>query len=164
MTFIHNAEKRLLGSTLGLAAAVGAASPILLLFGAAAAHADVANDSFQSPSGNIECWVRTSQAGCDIGDYTYVPPTPLPGQQSPQPCHAGFLVRFNVNQGHAPTAYCQPGGPLTDLHAPGLPTLDYGQMRSAGTMTCESEPSGVMCTDSSTRHFFRVSRDSYQVG
>jgi hypothetical protein len=43
-------------------------------------------------------------------------------------------------------------------------TLDYGQTRSVGVMICASEASGVTCTDTSTGHFFRVSRDSYQLG
>jgi hypothetical protein len=43
-------------------------------------------------------------------------------------------------------------------------TLDYGQTKSVGVMTCASEPSGVTCTDTSTGHFFRVSRDSYELG
>jgi hypothetical protein len=38
------------------------------------------------------------------------------------------------------------------------------QTQSAGSITCDSELSGVTCTDASTGHFFRVSRDSYQVG
>jgi hypothetical protein len=46
----------------------------------------------------------------------------------------------------------------------GLPTLDYGQTHRVGSITCASEPSGVTCTDTSTGHFFRVSRESYQLG
>jgi len=45
-----------------------------------------------------------------------------------------------------------------------VPILDYGQTRSVGTLSCDSEPSGVTCTDSSTGHFFRVSSDSLQLG
>jgi hypothetical protein len=45
------------------------------------------------------------------------------------------------------------------------PTLDYGQKtRSLGAISCDSEQSGVTCTDTSTGHFFQVSSDSYQVG
>jgi serine/threonine-protein kinase len=36
--------------------------------------------------------------------------------------------------------------------------LDYGQTRSVGAITCDSEPSGMACTDSSTGHYFRRSR------
>jgi hypothetical protein len=45
-----------------------------------------------------------------------------------------------------------------------MPTLEYGQTRSAGTITCDSEPSGMTCTDSTAGHFFRVSGESYQLG
>ena len=50
------------------------------------------------------------------------------------------------------------------LRLPGEQTLNYGQTISAGTITCDSEPSGMTCTDSSTGHYFRVSRDSYSLG
>ena len=39
-----------------------------------------------------------------------------------------------------------------------------GPAPGVGTMTCDSETSGVTCTDTSTGHFFRVSRESYQLG
>jgi hypothetical protein len=42
------------------------------------------------------------------------------------------------------------------------PTLDYGQSRSFGTLTFGSEASGMTCTND-TRHFFRVSSESYQL-
>jgi hypothetical protein len=44
------------------------------------------------------------------------------------------------------------------------PTLDYGQTRSLGSITCDSEPSGLTCTDTGSGHFFRLSRESYDVG
>jgi hypothetical protein len=42
--------------------------------------------------------------------------------------------------------------------------LGYGQTRSLGAITCDSETSGITCTDTSSGQFFRVSRDSYQLG
>jgi hypothetical protein len=45
-----------------------------------------------------------------------------------------------------------------------MPTLDYGQTRSHGPFTCDSEPAGVTCTDNSTGQHFFVSTDSYQLG
>ena len=44
----------------------------------------------------------------------------------------------------------------SEFNAPGLKTLDYGQTFSRGAITCESELSGVTCTDTATGHFFRV--------
>lgn len=46
----------------------------------------------------------------------------------------------------------------------GLGTLAYGKTASAGTITCDSEPASMTCTDSSTSHFFRMSQESYQLG
>jgi len=51
---------------------------------------------------------------------------------------------------------------LSGQYAPA--PLDEGQKRSIGTITCESERSGVTCTDASTGHFFRVSSESYDLG
>ncbi len=46
---------------------------------------------------------------------------------------------------------------------PGQPALEYGNSKTVGTLTCDSEPSSVTCTDSSSGHFFRISRDFYQL-
>ncbi len=99
-----------------------------------------ASGGFASPSGNIACDVftrddGTSFATCDISDATYVAPPKPAGS-----CHGDSNV------------------------VPGLPTLPYGQTRSAGPITCDSEPSGMACTDASTGHYFRISRESYEVG
>jgi hypothetical protein len=45
-----------------------------------------------------------------------------------------------------------------------LAVLGYGQTRSLGSITCDSEPADMTCTDSSTGHFFRVSQQSFQIG
>jgi hypothetical protein len=40
----------------------------------------------------------------------------------------------------------------------------YQFQSPSGNIACDSEPSGVKCTDSSTGHYFRVSRESYDLG
>jgi hypothetical protein len=42
--------------------------------------------------------------------------------------------------------------------------VNYDQPLSAGVITCSSEQAAVKCTDASTGHFFRVSRESYELG
>ena len=124
----------------------------------ATAQAGVA-PSFQTPSGNILCWMAENAAACHIVDYTYSVKQ-LPADCAP----AGWASSFRLYEGKQPYMSCNespPGtyqGPRTDE------TLEYGQTRSVGVMTCNSEPSGVTCTDNSTGHYFRVSRDSYQLG
>jgi hypothetical protein len=124
---------------------------------ASTAQADT-NDQFQSPTGNIACVMGVTNGegsvACDIGDHTYVSPPKPPN------CHLGWGDRFSLDQGSAPAMECHGD----TLRIPGLSTLNYGQAQSAGAITCVSEPTWMSCTDTSTGHFFHVSRDSYQLG
>jgi hypothetical protein len=45
----------------------------------------------------------------------------------------------------------------------GYPVLQYGQTRSLNSVTCESQQSGITCTDTGTGHFFQLSRDTYEL-
>ena len=162
-------RKKLVLSTLGVAVAATIALP-------ATAHANANDDKFYSPSGNILCSLGIDTRGskfhgkavvyCDIRDYTW---TALE-------CDGHPADTFMLRQGEWGTQLCDPTrdygtkqhipgtADTADLFPPGVATLDYGQTRSAGPITCDSEPDGITCTDSSTGHFFRVSRESYQLG
>jgi hypothetical protein len=132
---------------------IAVATVALAIAASATAHAD--DGPFRSPSGNISCVVGNGGAACDVSDHTYqLPPGP--------PCsqHSAWGGRFSLQQGQAAEMECH----NDTLRVPGARTLDYGQTISAGTITCESQPSGMKCTDSSTGHYFRVSRDSYNLG
>jgi hypothetical protein len=114
---------------------------------------------FQSPDGNIACTLGPStnggtSAACDIGDHTYTPPS------KPADCHLGWGDRFSLQQGNAAMMDCHGD----TLRVPDLPTLNYGQTRSVGSIMCDSEVAGMTCTDNSSGHFFRVSAGSYQLG
>lgn len=115
--------------------------------------------SFQTPSGNILCWVAGNAVSCHIIDYTYSV------HQLPADCtSSGWASSFRLYEGKQPYISCNQSPPGTYLGPRTDETLEYGQTRSVGVMTCHSEPSGVTCTDNSTGHYFRVSRDSYQLG
>lgn len=137
-----------------LIATAGTALPM-----AAIAYADA--DNFETPSGNIQCILgnlggSAPVAECSIRDFTFVAPPVSPCDGGPTPAH-----QFKLDQGKPGHFMCA----YSDLRStPDWPTLDYGQTRSLGTMTCDSEPAGITCRDSSTGHFFFVSRDSYDVG
>jgi hypothetical protein len=153
--------------TLITAVSIAATATALPL--AAIAHADDTSYTFLSPSGNIGCEMR-ADAGvftvCKIQDHSWVVP---PNEN----CHKravvgaigepGFDMQFH--QGNPPCVgsnmnqFFFPPDPLATY-----PTLGYGQTHSVGAITCDSERSGVTCTDSDTGHFFKVSRDSYQLG
>jgi hypothetical protein len=91
---------------------------------------------------------------CQVLDHTFA--EPLDACPAPQLPTAVFAL--------------QPGGPAQlqgcsgQGSFAGTPTLSYGQTRSVGMITCDSEESGVTCTDSSSGHFFRAASDSYQLG
>jgi hypothetical protein len=113
--------------------------------------------SFRSPSGNINCTLSTpggeNQARCEVVEHTWTAPPP-------PDCHLNSGDRFYLTQGGSAVVGCygQEFGPGPQQ------TLEYGQTQSFGTITCESEYMGMTCTDSSTGHYFRVSRDTYELG
>ena len=141
-----------------LITAVGTATAAATIGLAAPAHAGP-DYSFQSPSGNIACLVFAGDNGagsamCEIGNHTYMKPPPA---GCPYP---GWGDRVEMDQGSAPGWVCH-GDTMIGT---ALATLPYGQTRAAGPISCDSETSGVTCTDSSTGHFFRLSSESYQLG
>ena len=114
---------------------------------------------FQSPLGNITCVMATlegaaAEVSCEIADHTWVAPP------RPQVCVGGWGDRFDLTAGSPAKLACH-----TDTtRGSGLPTLGYGDTRSLASVTCKSEPAGITCADSSTGHFIRISRESYQLG
>ncbi len=112
---------------------------------------------FQSPSGNIDCGVgvvnESGYAGCEIREHTWDAPP------RPPVCEGGWGDRIDMQQGSPATLSCH-----TDtLRGSGLPTLPYGTSTSTGPITCDSETSGMTCTDTSTGHYFRIARESYEI-
>lgn len=151
MTMTHLSAQRQSARALTLIAITAVA---LTMGPTATAQADD-SDAFRSPSGNIGCKMGTGGVMCEIKDYTWLIPRP------PDYTMGGKGNRFLLDRGGTPIA----GEWHSDHEFPdGAPTLGYGQSRALGSITCDSEPSGMTCTDSSTGHFFRVSRDSYQLG
>jgi hypothetical protein len=132
--------------------ATSATTPLAVI-----AHADNNSQNFASPSGNIRC-ILSGQDGpapvamCQIGHITYAVPPGLPRDEiNGGPCPSGSDDGrdFMLEQG-------KPGFLRCDWSALGSgfgpwPTLDYGQTRSLGPITCDSEQSGMTCTDTSTR-------------
>jgi hypothetical protein len=127
-------------------------------------HASPFSAQFQSPSGDISCnlvnYPPTDKLGfgknfvqCDIVNQSWVPPQP------PPPDRADATSTFLLIRGQAPIVGYSPGTVGDDG-----PMLDSAQAPSAGAITCSSEQSAIRCTDVSTGHFFRVSRESYELG
>lgn len=141
----------------------------------ATAHADFNYERFQSPSGDIVCVMLRDHSAWDPADYGKGEGTcqvqyfnyPAPPRQyvgadgQVSTCYLnGWGGQFSLPEGRPPHLSCV-GGDLTYLP---VPTLEYGQSTSRGSITCASEPSGMTCTDTSSGRFFHVSPDSYQLG
>jgi hypothetical protein len=126
---------------------------------AATAHADPEYQQFTSPSGNVKCEMTISYKGdpyanCVVRHAAYAAPAgacDFPGSFNPQ---------FSLGQGDTPNVSCV----VDSDDAPAEFTLDFGQTRSVGTITCDSEEAGVTCTDTATNHFFRILPESYDLG
>jgi hypothetical protein len=144
-------------SKVALAAAATAAVAIALPATATACGGPP--PAFQTPSGNIMCWIDENMAECRIVDYTYSVAQLPPDCGSP-----GWPNGFYLHEGAAAELECYPAPPGTYHGVRSDVTLDYGQKKSAGAMTCAVDTSGVRCTDASSGHFFLVSRDSYELG
>jgi hypothetical protein len=148
-------RRKLVVSTLRVA--VGAAVSVVVAL-PATAHA-YPDGAFQSPSGSIDCVMAVNidgvnVAACQVHRHTYAAP-PSEGCEL-----GGWGSQIGLQQGAKPDFECVGG----ELAVPPMPTLDYGQTRSVGAITCESEPAGMKCSDSSTSHYFRLSVDSYELG
>lgn len=115
---------------------------------------------FTDPSGNVKCEMTISYKGDPYANGVVR--------------HAAYAVladkcdfagpvnpQLGLGQGHAPTYSCVVA---SDNNTPGEFTLDLGQTRSVGTITCDSQDFGVTCTDAGTGHYIRASTGSYDLG
>jgi hypothetical protein len=149
-----------IGLIAGVCAAIGAAT----IGSAGSSHAGPFSAQFQSPSGDISCnlvnyppldthSLAKNFVQCDIANHSWVPPQP------PPPDRADATSTFLLIRGQAPIVGYSPGTVGDDG-----PMLDSAQAPYAGVIGCRSEQSAMKCTDTSTGHFFRVSRESYELG
>jgi hypothetical protein len=133
------------------ATSVTSAATLIMIALPATAHAESKN--FQSPSGNIACYLDSAIVECDISEHTYQPPP------RPPECQGVYGNRVTMTPGKPAAMTCH--GDTTRVQ--GEPTLNYGQTISVGTFTCASEAAGIKCTDTSG-HYFRLSKESVDLG
>jgi hypothetical protein len=154
---MNTTSRRQRVSTMTLALAVGAAATAIL-GSAATAHADPEYLLFTDPSGNVKCLMTLNYKGnpysnCVVRHAAYAVPADkcgFTGSANPQ---------VTIGQGDPPSLSCV----VASDNTPGEFTLDVGQTRSVGTITCDSADFGVTCTDAGTGHYFRASTASYDL-
>ncbi len=149
-------------------ALIGVAAVAATVAFPATAHAQSSRYQFLTPSGNIGCHMDVHNDGwayawCTVQEHTWVEPQGNTCAVGNVPGSIGEPASYvQLSQGKpACTGFVMSQLFFSGPYAP--ETLPYGQTHTAGTITCASEPSGVTCTDASSGHFFRVSRDSYQL-
>lgn len=137
-------------------AILACAGTALGLMAPATAHAD-GFDFFQTPSGNIDCAMGLLDGAalveCEISDHAWAAPA------RPTPCMGAFGDRISMRQGSAAKMTCH----SDTVRGTGYPVLQYGQSRSLNSVTCESQQSGISCTDNGSGHYFQLSRDTYEL-
>lgn len=146
--------------------AAAAALPLAAIANACGGGGEITqNHDFSTPSGNIACNIYADGSGvsCEVREHTWVMPASTDGPYG-RPCDFSFGgLEFYVSNGMPGKLGCYEG--VSTFDGPNIgKTLDYGQTISYGTIACDSEASGVTCTDTSTGHFFRVSRENYELG
>ncbi len=144
-----------------LAALVALAGATLTRTAAAQAEPQAAAYEFGDPAKNIWCSLRLypdgeNTAQCDIDKHDFAGPEA--DATGPCPQTEGYI--FMLRETDAPQIHCLHGSVLGTIYY----VLDNGQSRTAGAITCDSQPSGIKCTNSQTGHYFRLSRSSYEVG
>ena len=107
---------------------------------------------FTSPSGNIGCYIDRESVRCDIQDRSWDPPPP------PKDCKLDYGQGITMSAGAEPEFVC-----AGDTALGGGEELAYGQSIAAGLLRCESEESGMTCTDSETGRGFTISQESYEL-
>ena len=146
-----------------IVAAMGATTAAATIGLAPSSHANPFSEQFQSPSGDISCTLVSSPptdrlgfgknfVQCDIVNQSWVPPQP------PPPGRADATATVVLVRGQSPIVGYSPGA----LAA--ADPVNYDKPLSAGAISCSPEQSAMRCTDTSTGHFFRVSRESYELG
>jgi hypothetical protein len=148
-----------------LSIAIAAALPLAAVANACGGEGEIPEaHEFATPSGNIVCSIYSDSSGvnCEVREHTWAAPVSTVGPFG-RPCDFNFGgLQFYVSQAKPAKLGCYEGA--SNLDAPDVKTLDYGQSYSHGAITCTSELAGMTCTDTATGHFFRVSRENYELG
>lgn len=110
--------------------------------------------AFNSPSGNIGCYIDPSTVRCDIRERDWSPP--------PKPASCNENVEYGqglmLNVGEPARFVCAGDTALTTGN-----TLGFGDKIVAGSIECSSAPSGITCWDFQYGGEFSISREAYHL-
>ena len=104
---------------------------------------------FQSPSGNIGCYIYKQGVRCDIREHTW--PTP----PKPASCDVDYGQGVGVGE-HGRADYVCAGDTALD---PSSPVLGYGDRISKGNIPLREQDQGHALREPDTKDGFFLSRD-----
>jgi hypothetical protein len=133
--------------------AMVAAAIIAVALAIVPATASARQEFFQSPSGNIACFMGHGLVRCDIQQHSW--PTP----PKPASCMEDYGNGVEVIGGH-PGEYTCAGD---SVFSPNNPVLDYGDKITVHRFRCKSKTSGMRCVNRKSKHGFFLSRDSVRL-
>ena len=109
---------------------------------------------FETPSGNIGCYVDVTAARCDIRERSWEPP------EIPKACvKAGVDFGQGIAVGKNGASFVCAG----DTAFGGKATLGYGQVAQRDVFRCKSAESGMTCSNIETGAGFFISREKYRI-
>jgi hypothetical protein len=108
---------------------------------------------FQSPSGNIGCYVFGQGARCDIRNKQWEAPPP------PASCELDWGFGLTVVRNGRGNYVCA-GDTAIDR---GSPVLRYGDRITRGRFRCKSKQSGIRCVNRRNGHGFKISKQRAQL-
>lgn len=103
--------------------------------------------AFQSPSGNIGCYITKGSVRCDIAEHSW--PTP----PKPRSCTVDYGYGLAVGKRGKGGFICAGD---TTLHQG--PVLAYGEKIRRGRFRCKSRTDGMRCVNRRNGHGFHLSR------
>jgi hypothetical protein len=105
---------------------------------------------FTTPSKNIGCFVAADAARCDIVQKSWKPPP------KPADCDLDYGNGLAVDAEQKATVTC-----AGDTVLGSKEILPYGEAVRVGSFVCESQSTGVRCSNDRSGHGFTISRDKY---
>jgi len=108
--------------------------------------------AFTSPTGNIGCLIDKEMVRCDIAEREWAPPP------APDSCTLDYGQGITLRAGAPPEFVCAGDTALNSDAA-----LPYGESIQGGLIRCDSEESGITCTDMETGRGFTLSKAAYEL-
>ena len=109
---------------------------------------------FQTPSGNVGCYIDPERVRCDIAERDWAPPP------RPADCHPNM----SSGQGLDLSAGGESGVVCAGDTALGYgEILRYGDSIQSGSLHCDSTEAAMPCRDRNSGHGFSLSRQGYEL-